>query len=276
LATPPPFARAAPCQAQLAELRRAQEEWEAERQLLHLELEEERQHLQEGLAAALTHASSAQRQAAAATERAQHWCSLAQWLQRSALLPDSPGSEAGAGDPASPSSLASLPSPASGGKAAASPCVVAGSKQASNRCATGCSSSPAAAWLAGSGGDEREAAPAAAATPDRAASGGLIAAFHAVAASDSADQLQGSPVLQRYPASGQLHSVPSGAELASRCGSAELAESADLAPGSHLALLLRLPTPGLSFASSAGGGLGPSPLMPTPPPFAAQLSTGGR
>lgn len=164
-------------------------------------------------------------------------------------MPDSPGSGSGASGPDSPSSLSGLASPvATGGKAAASPCVAAGD---------GCG--------------KREESPAAAPTPDRASSGGLIAAFPAGASSDSADQLQGSPVLQRYPASGQA-----GADQAGQRTVAELAESADLSPGSHLALLLRLPTPGLSFASSAGGGLGPSPLMPTPPPFAAQLSAGER
>lgn len=47
-------------QAQLSELRQAAQAWEAERQQLLVEAEEERQQLQEGLAEALTQASCAQ------------------------------------------------------------------------------------------------------------------------------------------------------------------------------------------------------------------------
>lgn len=47
-------------QSQLAELRQAQQAWEAERQALLADVEEERGRLQEGLAQALTQATCAQ------------------------------------------------------------------------------------------------------------------------------------------------------------------------------------------------------------------------
>lgn len=131
-------------QAQLTQLRQAQRAWEAERQALLSDVEEERARLQEGLSQALMQASCAQvravlcavcsvgggsdrqtcdgvtrvaiamliavhsssarvccprpppqREADVAAERAAHWCSLADLLQQSALLPDGPASPEG-------------------------------------------------------------------------------------------------------------------------------------------------------------------------------------
>ena len=264
-------------QAQLADARQQQAVLEGERQQLVREREEEEARLQEGLAQALSQASCAQREADAAAERATHWCSLAQLLQRSALLPEGL-------DPSSPASLASLYSPAASSTAKSS---LAASRSCS-RTGEGCGGASSGGaprqlvadyWSPGAqaprqaaasccSGEENPGAAAAAASGgapgDRAS---LIAAFHAVATASTEcreeQQLQGSPVLQR---------CQSPARQQPRPAEAGLAASAHLAPGCHLQLLHKLPTPGMSFASSLGGGGGGGNQSPlTPEPFAAAL-----
>jgi hypothetical protein len=123
---------------------------------------------------------------------------------------------------------------------------------------------------------------------------GLISAFHAVAAATAAQPAAAPGSPQGSPAPHQCSAEPASAEPATAAGlgisqpsasvassldggAAGLAASVELAPGSHLRLLLahKLPTPGLSCASSLnlglGGGLaasgssgGPSPLTPEP------------
>ncbi|KAL4434278.1 hypothetical protein ABPG75_000719 [Micractinium tetrahymenae] len=288
-------------QAQLRELAAAQQAWEAERCQLLQEVEEERQRLQEGLAEALGQASTAQHEADAASERAAHWCSLAQVLQRSVLLseggaspsPLSPASTASTASRYSPPGAASSRySPAAG--SAAKPARAApfsgvrstsGSGAATNvsrllaefRSPLSSSNGPRTrSRLPASPGGDGTGAAAGAASQGQ----GLISAFQAVASTPGDKQLQGSPMLQRCAWPSPLHQQspaaanPAGPVPAGSAGAASsLAASAELAPGTHLQLLHKLPNPGLSCASSPSLGGARTPL--TPEPCGAAAGTAG-
>lgn len=224
-----------------------------------------------------------QREADAAAERASHWCSLAEVLQRSALLPDAPLSPGGL------SSLGSLGSTPRGSVAKSATALsrsVSRSGHSSND-AGSCALQQLAQWRSPTSVQHQlqqlEHRPT---TADRYAGTsisasssqegpGLIAAFQAVAGLTAAgqDTTQGSPPPCRcslQPATEQA----SPAHIASIRAESATAASSDLAPGSHLQLLKRLATPGLSFASSAGD----SPLTPAlgaPPPGKGELWIAG-
>lgn len=279
---PPPPNR----QAQLSELRQAQRTWELERQQLLSEVEEERQRLQDGLSQALSQASCARREADAAAERATHWCTLAELLQRSALLSGS--------SPASPASLGSLggASPAAGSASKPPPSML---RSASRGCGLG-SAASTGTHLAPGGGDwcspasvpqlrrrpttaDRYAGVGAGADSLSASEDGpgLIAAFQAVAGAAAGSpgnaQALGSPVPNLCPSSAAVGGSEAAAAAAAardvdegHCaasgGVVGLAASADLAPGSHLSLLKRLPAPGLSASLASSSGEGSMPLTP--------------
>lgn len=220
-----------------------------------------------------------QREADAAAERASHWCSLAEVLQRSALLPDAPASPASLGSPFGSTPASSASSSLSALRQSADR---SGSGSGSGATASGAGPSPVqrllADWQRSPASLQllRRQAERRPSTADRYAgvSGslssseegpGLIAAFQAVAAqapaeavAEEAEEAGSSPVRPcESPPQHAARASPAAAAKSASSGG-RLAESSDLAPGSHLRLLTRLAAPGLSFGAASTE----SPLTP--------------
>lgn len=240
-----------------------------------------------------------QREADAAAERASHWCSLAQVLQRSALLtegasPSSPASCASTSSRYSPTGSACHYSPAasyatalltaSATRSGGARGGASATRLSSDNCSpptAGTAQSRSRSRLVVSSGTGSGAGGSTAAEVEGSR---LITAFHAVAQvpGSAEKQLQGSPVLQHYSSPSQRALAPRVGQLVDaadpatdnastsstgdNCSAvAGLAASAELAPGTSLRLLNQLPAPGLSCASSLSmGGSGASPLTPEP------------
>lgn len=206
------------------------------------------------------HPSCLQRDADTAAERASHWCSLAEVLQRSALLPDAPASPASLGSP-----FGSTP-----GSSESSSLSTLRHSASRNRVGTAAGPSPAqrllAEWRSPASLQQQ------ASTADRyaAVSGslssseegpGLIAAFQAVAKhapaeadAESAEDVGSSPLRPCASPPAPAPARPSAVAKSAGSGSL-LAASSDLAPGSQLQLFTRLAAPGLSYGTQ-------SPLTP--------------
>lgn len=224
-----------------------------------------------------------QRDADAAAERASHWCSLAQVLQRSALLSEGGGSPLRL-SAASTASTASHYSPhhgtynqctAAGGSSAKLGRGASHSASANGACdLPGLLAEPARSPLSPCNGTRSRlrlpASPMVGAVVDGSASHGLIAAFQAVASTPGDDQLQGSPVLRRCASPSPADQRP---PLRARPAGGSPTASAELVPGTRLQLLHKLPNPGLSCASSLSLDGRRTPL--TPEPCAAAAGTAG-